>query len=523
MKNLLKDIKGNRPLLIKSEQAAAYLERTNQLTHIPLGTKISDIGEMVAAIFGEVQTYEKFPPYAVIPIKGVIGKNLSEMEKMCGCCDIQDVEEMLEDAVNDKSITNIIFHIDSPGGCSVGVPELANRIKNCSKNTIAFTDSEACSAAYWLGSQAKSFYATPSSTVGSVGVYIAYPDMSQAYANEGIKMDVIKAGMFKGAGIPGTSLDERQRAMLQEEVIDIWAQFKTAVKSVREFVEDSSMEGQTFSGTKAAAVGLVTGLINGFDELMESLDSAVAEQMEADEENKQLEADETMPEAKGKLLTASARALVGINLNLKPQASKKDDEEDDDEEEDGVPTTPDLEADKLPPKMDEDEEEDEDKDEKHMESKHIVISDFDGTIKNENEDEILNKSVARHLKKMAKAGREIHVVTGRHEEDRAKVSEYLAKHNVEHHGLHMKQEADERATPYYKVDVVGKIEAEGHHIAHIVENDEHCAEAYTEAGWHCIHPDTVKKMDDEADAEEALETEKKQNDGAKKRHKGRTI
>ena len=188
---------------------------------------MSDVGDMIKAIFGEVEIYEKFPPYAFIPVRGVIGKGLSDMEKLCGCCDIEDVEEMLEAAERDPDVTTIVFEIDSPGGCSVGVPELANRIKNCSKNTIAFTDSEACSAAYWLGSQAKQFFATPSATIGSVGVYIAYPDMTQAYANEGVKMDVIKAGMFKGAGIPCTSLDEGRVRCFK------WKLMKSSLTSAR--------------------------------------------------------------------------------------------------------------------------------------------------------------------------------------------------------------------------------------------------------------------------------------------------
>jgi ClpP class serine protease len=60
--------------------------------------------------------------------------------------------------------------------------------------------------------------------------------MSKAYEMDGVKMDVIKSGVYKGAGIPGTSLDEGQRKMLQDEVVDIHNDFKEAVKSVRSFV-----------------------------------------------------------------------------------------------------------------------------------------------------------------------------------------------------------------------------------------------------------------------------------------------
>lgn len=332
MRNLSKDFKGQRPLLIQPAQAEAYLQRVSDM-EFPMDAKMSDMGEMLSAIFGEKPTLEKFPPLAIIPVKGVIGKSLSELESLCGCCDIHDVEEMLEECERDPSIKTIILDIDSPGGTSVGVPELANRIKNCSKEVISFTGNECCSAAYWLGSQASAFYATPSSSVGSIGVYIAFPDVSEAYKMEGVKMDVIKSGAYKGAGIPGTSLDEGQRKMLQQEVEDIHADFKEAVKSVRSFVEDSSMEGQMFSGKRGAEAGLVTSLINGFDELIQTLDAGVFAQVEADEENDKRHGEALDEEAKmlaiAKNKTAAARALSGLKI----KASSEDEEDEEDEEE----------------------------------------------------------------------------------------------------------------------------------------------------------------------------------------------
>ena len=369
MKNLNKDIKSHRPILIQPAQAAEYLDRVAQVD-VPLNAKASDVEEFMAMVFGKVEVLEKFPPYAVIPVKGVIGKNLSELETMCGCCDINDVQEMLEDCERDATITTVILNIDSPGGVSVGVPELAEKIKNYSKKVISFTSNEACSAAYWIGSQASEFYATPSSTVGSIGVYVAFPDMSEAFKMDGIKMDVIKAGIYKGAGIPGTSLDNNQRKMLQDEVSEIHADFKNAVKSVRSFVEDSSMEGQCFSGKRGAEAGLVTGLINGFDELMESLDANVHAQMEADEENdaREEEAEEGEESHGGgigenakymKKLSAADKALLGVNL--KKADDKMDAEEEEGEDEKGYPAQP--EDRKITPKMEDAEEKKSDKSE----------------------------------------------------------------------------------------------------------------------------------------------------------------
>jgi len=330
MKSLQKDIKCNRPMLIKAADAISHLEAVSEI-QLPAGAKVSEMTDVLEAIFGPKGTIEKFPPYAIIPLKGVIGRGLPEMETYCGSCDLEEVEEMLEDAVRDDAVKVIILSVDSPGGVSVGVPEFARRIRNCPKRVIAFTESEACSAAYWIASQASEFIATPSSSVGSVGCYIAYLDESEAYRKDGYKMEVIKSGDLKGAGISGTALSDAQRKMLHDQTVEIHNDFKDDVKAVRSFVQDADMEGQVFSGKVAASKGLVTGLVDGFDELMEKLDPEVAAQMEADEENDAKAAAQAPKQEE----TASARALAGLKVNAAAKAPKADEDmgEDDDKEE----------------------------------------------------------------------------------------------------------------------------------------------------------------------------------------------
>jgi signal peptide peptidase SppA len=354
MKTLLKDIKGRRPILISPRVATDFLKSVASLD-IPLTAKVSEMDDVLAAIFGKPAVLEKFPPFAIVPVKGVIGSKLSELDRMCGCCDIKVVEEMLEDCERDASITTVILDIDSPGGTSVGVPELAARIRGMSKKVVSFTDSEACSAAYWLGSQASEFYATGSASVGSIGCYIAYEDESARYANEGVVVDVIRAGRVKGAGIAGTSLSSDQREMLQSEVDEIHSDFKTDVKAVREFVDDASMEGQIFSGKKAADAGLVTGLVLGFDEMMESLDSSVAAQMEADEDNDERAESGENEETKALSRLASSRAL-GKDVLKALSASRKMKSKEDDEEDDEDEKSEEDDKDKEKPESEEDDE-----------------------------------------------------------------------------------------------------------------------------------------------------------------------
>ena len=532
MRTLIKDIRGNRPLLISPTQAEAYLARTAGV-EVPLGAKLSDMGDMLAALFGAKPTLEKFPPYAIVPIKGCIGRDLTELESLCGACDIKDVEEMLEEAERDPAVKTIILDIDSPGGTSVGVPELANRIKNSTKEVITFTSGECCSAAYWLGSQAREFYATPSSSIGSVGVYICFTDASKYFADNGLKQIVVKAGFLKGAGIDGTSLTPEQDAMLQAEVDDIWSDFKAAVTSVREFVDDASMQGQPFSGKRGAEAGLATSLVNGFDELMQALDSRVAEQMEADEENDAREeavelgaGEEHDADEKALKRFASVRALKGLKnarvlakgLIPAPKAAKGDE---DTENAEPMPKAGRLPVEAGKP-VDPSDPEDPDYDPDQDPELNCVVSDFDGTIRVDDSD-MLDEAVAKHLARMTEEGKQVHVVTGRHESRRAETAKYLNEHGIKHEALHMKQD-EKQETPRYKVDAVKKIEAEHGKVKHIVENDLACVEAYEAAGWHCIHPDTLNEVEDAADSgERGVDTDKKTDRSETERHRGGSI
>lgn len=265
MNPLSKAFLTNAPLLIQPSIAKAYVDRVASL-NIPMGTKASEMTQMLEALFGPRPAMHIENDTAVIPLKGVISKGITELEAYCGAIDVNEVEAMLKAALADPNVNSILIDVDSPGGTCTGVPELANMVRMAGKikHTRAFTDSEACSAAYWIASQCNEFFATPSSTIGSIGVYTAVADMTEAYAKEGVKMELFKAGKYKATGFPGVPMSKEQKEHVQSDVIEIWNDFKGDVKSVRMFAEESAMEGQTFSGKAAAKVGLVTHIVNDY-------------------------------------------------------------------------------------------------------------------------------------------------------------------------------------------------------------------------------------------------------------------
>jgi protease-4 len=208
-------------------------------------------------------------PDALIPVHGILGKHLSGLEMASGGCNLDEVAARVDVAMADSSIKRLVFDFNSPGGAVTGIPELAGKIAGIStKETIAFTDSECCSGALWLATQCQRFYATESSSVGSIGVWCAYLDLSRQMANSGENMQEISAGKYKTMGAYWKPLSDEERAMIQGQVNKIYGQFKEAVNLRRE-VADANMQGQVFDGVEAVEAGLIDGIFDSLEEVLD--------------------------------------------------------------------------------------------------------------------------------------------------------------------------------------------------------------------------------------------------------------
>jgi ClpP class serine protease len=170
-------------------------------------------------------------------------------------------------------VKRVLFDFDSPGGSISGLPETAQIIAQLGKekDTFGFTEGQCQSAAYWLMSQCNHLYATESSFAGSVGIYLAVYDRTQAMENEGVKLTLIKAGKHKGAGIPGNPLSPDEIAMLQKQVDMIYASFTSAITAKRPKVTSETMQGQSFYGTQILQAKLIDAMATGLGQLVAAL------------------------------------------------------------------------------------------------------------------------------------------------------------------------------------------------------------------------------------------------------------
>lgn len=209
------------------------------------------------------RVFERVGSVGIISIDGVIDKRVSAFDLDCyGGVDLADVDQALSQAASDPSIKKAMLYVNSPGGSVTGTPETAARVAALAKvkKVHAFVDVMACSAGYYIASQASKIIASPSAVIGSIGVYMAVIDATRAMELEGIAVQMISSGKFKGMGAPWKPLSDEERNMLQAQCDSIYAAFKGAVTSTRPKVKDSTMQGQWFDGEQADDLHLVDEL-----------------------------------------------------------------------------------------------------------------------------------------------------------------------------------------------------------------------------------------------------------------------
>lgn len=218
---------------------------------------------------------EKLPGGQILHLfgQGILGKHLSAMDESCaGGLSVDRLQAALTAAIDDPKIEAVLLHLDTPGGVVTGIPETAALVRRLAETKIvaAFCDSLTASAGYWIASAADAIYITPSAEVGSIGVYSAVVDYTEWMAKQGIKVDLIKDGIHKGAGFMGLALTPEQRELIQADVMQLSVAFKGAVRTARAGVSDTAMEGQCFTGELAVQAHLA-------DVVVDSLADALAD------------------------------------------------------------------------------------------------------------------------------------------------------------------------------------------------------------------------------------------------------
>ena len=208
---------------------------------------------------------------AVIPIYGTLVRRTQGLEAQSGLTSYAGIAQSLETALADPSVAAILLDIDSPGGESSGVFDLADRIRAATaiKPVWAVANDMAFSAAYALASAASRLIVSRTGGVGSIGVIAMHVDQSVKDQQDGIAYTAVFAGDRKNDLNPHAPISGEAHSFLQGEVNRIYDLFATTVAKHR------GMGVNTIKSTQAALYFGADAVASGLADDVGTLDDAI--------------------------------------------------------------------------------------------------------------------------------------------------------------------------------------------------------------------------------------------------------
>ena len=216
---------------------------------------------------------------AVIPIHGTLVRRTSGLEADSGLTSYQSVQHMLGMAHDDPSIQAILLDIDSPGGESSGVFDLADKIRTIGlqKPVWAVANDMAFSAAYALASAAQKVFVSRTGGVGSIGVIAMHVDQSVKDAQDGLHYTAVYAGSRKNDLSPHGPMTTEAQRFLQGEVDRVYGLFVDSVARYRNLSSNviRDTEASVFFGKDAVRAGLADA-VGTLDDALLALTESLA-------------------------------------------------------------------------------------------------------------------------------------------------------------------------------------------------------------------------------------------------------
>ena len=169
---------------------------------------------------------------------------------------------LLEGVRKSRRIKALVLDVDSPGGAAPGSAELYAAVKRVAaeKPVVAYIRGMGASGAYYLSCPANRIVATPDALVGSIGVILLRPILSELLQRLGSGMSVSKQGRLKDMFQPWRPPTDEEEQKFQALIDDSYDAFVRAVAQGRGMTEDRVRElatGEVFTGRQAQPLGLV--------------------------------------------------------------------------------------------------------------------------------------------------------------------------------------------------------------------------------------------------------------------------
>jgi len=178
----------------------------------------------------------------VIEILGVIRTTAGRNAFSAKQGTMERIDDVIEKAKKDKNIKGIILRIDSPGGAYTASDLVLRKIESYKKTqeipVVACITDSGTSGAYMIALSADHIVALPSAIVGNVGVILPSISLEGLMDKLGIDNQTITSGKFKDTGNPLRDMNEEDKGILTDIVMEFQRNFLKMVKEKRPVTEE---------------------------------------------------------------------------------------------------------------------------------------------------------------------------------------------------------------------------------------------------------------------------------------------
>jgi len=154
---------------------------------------IAAVAVIAAAVWMFQDTATSTSHIAKIRIEGTITDN-------------RELQERIQRIGESASVQGVIVAISSPGGTTTGGEAIFEALRTLSeqKPMVAEVGTLAASAGYMVATASDHIVARQSSIVGSIGVLVQFPDVTELMENIGVSYEAVKSSPLKAEPNPFT-------------------------------------------------------------------------------------------------------------------------------------------------------------------------------------------------------------------------------------------------------------------------------------------------------------------------------
>ena len=269
----------NQPWLITPDGMATVTEIVERLDRDELQARIAEregvTPEAVAARIGKrmenTRAAVKRGPVCVIPIMGTIFRHANLMTEFSGGTTLADMATDFQAAMDDPQVSSVVFHIDSPGGESTGISDMAKLIRSAKKPTCAFVEGYGASAAYWIAAACSKVVTSDGGALGSIGVVMPVSTKKRTD-----RMDVTSKQSPKKRLDPTSESGQAQIQQMVDSLAQVFVESVADYRGVSvEHVLANFGQGGMLVGQKAVDAGLADsiGTLEGLISELGSVDT----------------------------------------------------------------------------------------------------------------------------------------------------------------------------------------------------------------------------------------------------------